>query len=126
MHRFLGCLLITPLLMSMIICTPIERTAYDTVVSAKAFIGEEKKLHPECASGMTPPSTVCIDLVKATSAKDLLIDAAEVYCSSPQFDSGGACQPPAKGTPARTQAEAKLKAAIAGYNQMAADLKGVL
>lgn len=105
-------------------CTPVERTAYSTIVAAKAFLDSEKASHPECA---TATSTVCVDLKKAVSAKDLLIDAAEVYCSSPTFDqNGGACTPPAKGTPASQQAVAKLNAAIAAYNQAASDLKGVV
>lgn len=102
-------------------CTPLEKQAYNTVVAAKAFIDAEKKMHPECLSSSTG---VCGLLSQATSAKDALIDAAEVYCSGPAFEAGGACQPPAKGTPASTQATAKLQAAIAAYNQIAKDIKG--
>ena len=102
-------------------CTPIERTAYNTIVAAKAFLDKEKQAHPECPAAS---STLCSDLVKATGAKDALIDAIEVYCSGPEFENGGACQPPAKGTPAYDQAKAKLQAAISHYNQVAADLKG--
>jgi hypothetical protein len=105
-------------------CTPLERQAYNTVVAAKAFIGSMKAQHPECVTGAT--STLCVDLTKATSAKDSLIDAAEVYCGGAQFDNGGVCTPPVKGTPASQQAAAKLKAAIAGFNQAQADLKGVV
>lgn len=104
-------------------CTPLEKQAYKTVVAAKAFLDNEKKIHTECPAATT---TVCSDLQRATAAKDLLIDAAETYCSSPAFETGGPCQPPAKGTPAYDQATAKLQAAIAGYNRTAADLKGVL
>jgi len=107
----------------MIGCTPIERQAYDVIVGAKAFLDSAKAQHPECANTQ---STICGDLRQATAAKDALIDALEIYCSGPQFENGGACQPPAKGTPAFTQAEAKIKAAIADYNQTANDLKGAL
>lgn len=114
-----GCMLLT------IGCTPLERSAYDTIVAAKAFLDVTKSNHPECA--LNPFATVCVDLSKATSAKDTMIDAAEIYCASTSFDTlKGACTPPAKGTPARDQAEAKLRAAMAAYNQTAADLKGVL
>jgi len=119
MKRLLVCLLFLPLLG----CTSLERQAYNVIVTAKAFLDAEKKLHPECT---TESTTLCHDLAQATRAKDALIDAAEVYCSGPQFEAGGSCQPPAKGTPVSDQAIAKLKAAIAIYNQIAADLKGAI
>ena len=102
-------------------CTPLERTAYNTIVASKAFLDKEKMQHPECAT--TPETTVCHDLTQAVGAKDSLISALEVYCSGPQFESGGACQAPAKGTPAAQQAADKLNAAIQNYNQIQADLK---
>lgn len=106
-------------------CTPLERTAYNTIVASKAFLDNERTAHPECASAAT--STVCVDIAKAVAAQNLLVTAAEVYCSSPAFDSnGGACTPPAKGTPAAQQAINKLNAAIAAYNQAATELKGVV
>ena len=102
-------------------CTPIERTAYQTVVAAKAFLDKEKSQHPECAT--TPSTAVCEDLTKATGAKDALIDAITVYCSGPDFNNGGACNAPDLHTAAGVTAEAKLRAAITNYNQIAADLK---
>lgn len=125
--RKLGLLALTLVLCSTLGCAPIERQAYRTFVGAKAFLDSVKKVHPECASGAV--SQVCSVLAKATAAKDSIIDAAEVYCASPSFDATkdpGECSPPAKGTPANDQAVAKLKAAISMYNQMSADLKGVL
>jgi hypothetical protein len=102
-------------------CTPLERTAYQTVVAAKAFLDKEKQQHPECAT--TPTSTVCVDISKAVGAKDALIDAITVYCSGPDFNNGGACNAPDTHTAAGVQAEAKLRAAITNYNTIAADLK---
>ena len=102
-------------------CTPLERTAYNTVVAAKAFLDKEKMQHPECAT--TPTSTVCVDIGKAVGAKDALIDAITVYCSGPDFNNGGACNAPDVHTADSVQAEAKLRAAITNYNQIAADLK---
>jgi len=119
MKRVLICLLLLPL----VGCTSLEKQAYNVIVTAKAFLDAEKKLHPECT---TESTTLCADLAQATRAKDALIDAAELYCSGPQFEAGGACQPSAKGTPASDQAIAKVKAAIALYNQTAADLKGAI
>ena len=106
-------------------CTPIERTAYNTVVGAKAFLDTEKKAHIECAPWpSTSTAQWCVNINKAVASKDLLIDAISVYCSGPDFNNGGACNAPKKGTPGYQQAVDKLNAAIAAYNQVANDLKG--
>lgn len=105
-------------------CTALEKSAYNTIVASNAFLKKVKTQHPECTTGAT--AKVCTLLMQATSAKDALIDATEVYCASPSFDQGAACTPPAKGTPASQQAIAKLQAAIAAYNQTAVDLKGAM
>ncbi len=102
-------------------CTPPERVAYETVVASKAFIDKEKAAHPNCVVGAT--DTICVDLAKATASKDLLIDVVEALCAGPNFNTGGACDFPKKGTPTYDQAVSKLNAAIASYNQAAADLK---
>lgn len=112
------------MLCSGFVCAPAERVAYDTVVAAKGFTDKIKAVHPECSAGGS--STICTDLLKAIAAKDALIDAAEVYCAGPNFNGGGACDPPAKGTPSYAQASAKLQAAISSYSQSEKDLKAVL
>jgi len=104
-------------------CTPVERDAYQAIVSSRAFLRSVSQQHPECASASSP---VCTYLSQAVSAKDLLIDATEAYCAGPDFDNGGSCNPPAKGTPKAIQLQAKLSAAVRGYNQAAADLKGAI
>lgn len=120
MKRFFAILAVSVLLAG---CTPLERQAYNTVVGAKAFLDSEKRQHQECANGAGAALKTCQLLTQATGAKDALIDALTVYCSGPDFNTGGACNPPVKGTPAAAQASDKLKAAIANYNQIAADLK---
>lgn len=102
--------------------TPIEKVAYRTIVAAKGFTDSVKQKHTECPGAN---STVCTDLQKAISAKDLLIDATETYCAGPGFESGGTCNPPTDPT-AKDQAASKLRAAIDGYKQSETDLKGVL
>ena len=79
--------------LTMTACTSTERAAYSTVVAAKAFLDSIKSAHPECssASNMSP---LCADLRRAVNAKDLLVDAGEIYCSGAEFDRGAACQPP--------------------------------
>jgi hypothetical protein len=107
--------------------TPPERTAYETVVASKAFIDKEKAAHPECNSqvqaAVVTTAGVCVNLAKATGAKDVLIDVVEALCAGPNFNTGGACDFPKKGTPAYDQAVSKVNAAISSYNQAANDLK---
>lgn len=110
--------------LSLAACTPLEKVAYNTVIAANAFTKKMLTLHPECSAGAT--SALCVNLRKAQSAKDALIDAVEVYCANPAFDAGGVCTPPAKGTPTAQQAADKLRAAIAAWNQTAADVKGAV
>lgn len=119
--------------LTMVSCTPIERTAYRVVVTSRGFLDSEKAAHPECVLGAAvvadtvTPSKVCSGLARATAAKDLLIDAVEVYCASPTFSNGtGTCTPPAKGTPAYQQASDKLQAAISIYTLAEKDLKGAI
>ena len=120
------------LLLSAFMCnTPIEKQAYRTVVASKSFLDSVKSKHSEC--GLVGVEThqpltqtdVCKNLTKAISAKDLLIDAVEVYCAGPVFNSGGTCNPPTQ-QDARSVALAKLQGAIAQYNLAETDLKGVL
>ena len=99
----------------------LANSTYDLVAGAKGFLDKAKEQHPECATGTT--SDMCARIGQAVGAKDLLIDALTLYCSGPNFLSGGACDPPAKGTPARTQVEARLRAAVANSNQISGDLK---
>ena len=121
MKRFIPVLAMVALLSG---CTPLERSAYNTVVAAKAFLDKEKQQHPECPSGsVNLDSSVCVNLAKAVGAKDALIDAITVYCSGPDFNNGGACNAPDVHSEAGVQAEAKLRAAITNYNQVQADLK---
>lgn len=119
--------------------TSTERAAYNTVVSAKAFLDSEKNAHLECMfptdtqghlSGLSANTSLvwCVNINKGVASKDLLIDAITTYCAGPVFNAAGglgACNPPAKGTPASVQAQAKLQSAIDNYKQVQADLKGL-
>jgi hypothetical protein len=126
MRAFLA-ILVCILLLTMTGCSSLEKQSYTVIVGAKAFLDAERNAHPECInSALEPPPALCVELSRATAAKDLLVDATEEYCAGPQFETGGQCRPPAKGTPAFTQAVAKVQAAIANYNQVAADLKGAM
>lgn len=112
------------LMLATVGCTPLERVVYNTVVASKAFLNKESANHPECTNA--DASTYCGFLAKAYASQHVLVDAGEEYCASDDFENGGACTPPMKGTPAYVQAEAKLKAALANYDRDEADLKGVL
>lgn len=107
-------------------CSPLEQQAYRLVVSSHAFLKQMANQHPECATPTATPSALCKNLAFATYSKDLLIDATEVYCAGPDFNGGGKCNPPAKGTPAYVQATAKLQAAMSLYAQAEKDLKGAV
>jgi|SRR5271157_3945262 len=124
MKKIVSLISVISLLLCLSVCTPVERQAYRTIVSAKAFLDSEKSQHPECAT--TPNTNICQLLKQATSAKDALIDAVNIYCASDSFDNGGPCTPPTKGTPAAQVATDKLKAAIASYNQIYLDIKGAI
>lgn len=103
--------------------TPLEKSAYRTIVASKSFLDSVKAKHPECPAS---PEDPCPYLQKATGAKDLLIDAVENYCASVDFDSkGGTCTPPTDKN-VLAQATAKLSSALANYNQSEADLRNVL
>lgn len=119
MHRRVLALLL-PLVLLISGCTPIERQAYNTIVGAKAFLDSMKAQHPECS---TSSSTLCDTIKRATYAKDALITATEIYCSGPQFEAGGVCNPPAKGTAAAQQVTAKLQAAITNYQSVESDVR---
>lgn len=100
-----------------------EQTAYYVVVGSKAFITQMYTHHNECRT--VPPATasICVNLTKATAAKDALIGATKVYCAGPKFLAGGACDAPTKGQPADVQAVAKLNAAITNYTDIEAALR---
>lgn len=113
---------------------PIQVDAYRTIVGARAFTHSVGDKHPECGSRDNHDhwlpagnqTLVCQFLDKGISAKDVLIDLTEVYCSSPDFDqNGGSCTPPKEQTTRDALAD-KIKAAISGYLQTESDLKGVL
>lgn len=114
-------------------CSPIEKQAYLVIVGAKAFTTSVSNSHQECGArdsnqhwvSAHNASGVCSSLDKAISAKDVMIDITELYCSGPEFESGGNCNPPTdKGVQA--QLLSKVKFAIQNYEQTETDLKSLL
>jgi hypothetical protein len=114
-------------------CSPIEKQAYRVIVGAKAFTTSIGNSHQECGARdsnqhwvpTANTNAVCSTIVKLISAKDFMIDMTELYCSGPDFETGGACNPPTdKGVQA--QLLAKVKFAIQNYEQTEADLKNLL
>jgi len=115
-------------------CSSLERQAYNVIVGSKAFTVSISAKHPECgtrdANGkwVADPNNhaaVCVAITKGIAAKDLLIDAAEEYCASADFDTGGACNPPSSKT-LKDQLAAKVQAAITGYEQTEADIRSLI
>jgi hypothetical protein len=114
-------------------CSPVEVQAYRIIVGAKAFTTSIGNAHPECGSrdanqhwvSAHNSSGACSALDKTIAAKDVLIDIAELYCSGPDFENGGSCNPPTdKGVQA--QLVSKIKFAIQNYEQTEIDLKALL
>lgn len=105
-------------------CSPLERHAYNVIVSSNAFIKSVKSQHPECQNGSG--MALCGKISQAVSAKDALIDAVEIYCAGPDFNAGGKCNPPSKSSPGAAQASDKLRSALLSYEQIEKDLKGVV
>ena len=120
MKRLLLPLLLFSATIVLTACPQVEKNAYSTLVGAKAFLDYERTAHPECTTATTQ---FCTNLKQAVGAKDALADALIVYCAGSGFDANGGCQPPAKGTALDIQATAKLKAALALYNDAAKNLK---
>jgi hypothetical protein len=54
-----------------------------------------------------------------------MIDVTELYCAGPDFETGGACNPP-KDKGVQAQLVAKVKFAIQNYEQTETDLKSLL
>lgn len=112
---------IVPLLLGMLIltaCPPVQETARDGVATAKGYLDSAKAAHPECAAAQVNVG-VCTLLSRATGAKDAVIDAVNVYCSSPSYDStGGVCVP-------NKSAKPKLDAALRDLNQILTDVKKI-
>jgi len=132
MRKYVACFCLLFIALAVAGCPAIERDAFVAVTGAKAALVDFRGRHPECApfdalSGLSSNTKVesCIANNRITSAKDAIIDAAEVYCSGKDFENGGACNPPAKGSPGYEQAAAKLKAAMASYRQIEADTRGM-
>lgn len=106
-------------------CPRIERDAYLAAVGAKAFLGSEYGKHQECLQP-NPKGDICEYLGMAVKAKDLLVDAGEVYCGGPGFLEGGACHPPQKSDSHYQVVHERLVVALTNYEQIEKDLKALL
>jgi hypothetical protein len=97
---------------------PIQSTALDVAATAKGYLDKAKELHPECAPGVTAPN-LCAILDRGTKAKDLLLDALNLYCGSPEYDKGNVV------CTINASAEDKLSSALTNMNQIMGDIKSV-
>lgn len=122
MKKVLNLFLLVALTVGMAGCQPPEMSARDSIATAKGFLDSEAKAHPECNSA--PTGQVCVLVNKGNAVKHTAIDALELYCSGPGFESGGACQPPTDKI-AKDQAAEKLKAAIRNLDQIVKDIKAI-
>lgn len=98
-------------------CQPLEMSGRDAVSSAKGYLEAAKSHHPECSGGGHGAN--CDIISRGVGAKDAVIDALNIYCSSPSYtDQGGACSP-------NKNAEPKLKEALKSLSQIMSDVKKV-
>lgn len=110
-------------------CPSVERDLYNVEIGSKAFLNKTQVQHPECGTSDKPSndtSTICVNLNKAVNAQHTFVDVVEALCAGPNFNAGGACDFPKKGTPAYQQAYDKATAALNDYRRTETDLKGVL
>lgn len=94
----------------------LQANAQDAIATAKGFLDEAKKQHPECSLDQT--ALVCHTIAQAVAAKDTLINAVSVYCSGPEFDSGGTCTP-------HSDKETLVMSALTNLRQIMADAQGL-
>lgn len=108
-------------------CPKVEKDAYLTVTGAKSFLQKVASDYscptPENPNAIPKDKGICNFVPLAVAAKDALIDAGEIYCAGKDFENGGACNTPAKNTPAYDQAYAKLSAALVTYKRIENDLR---
>ena len=107
-------------------CSSFEKSARDSIAAASGvltLLQTPAQYGDSCKANPLQP--VCIDINRAISAENAAIDAAEIYCSGPAFETGGKCQPPSD--PAlKNAAEAKLAAALANLTPLITHLKGAV
>lgn len=97
-------------------CQPIEKTARDSVATAKGYLDSAKQHHPECAAGGHGAN--CDIIARGVGAKDAVIDAVQIYCASPNYDAGAPCTP-------NKDTEPKLKEALKRLDQIMGDVKAL-
>lgn len=115
--------ILLPLLLMTVACQPPQNSARDTIAAAKGYLDSARSHHPECNTTSPNGTHACQIIGKGTQAKDVAIDALEIYCSNTSttgvnFQDGGPCV-------ADKAYEPKLKAALASLNQIISDVKGL-
>lgn len=103
-------------------CPKLEKDAYLTVVGSKAFLQQVNGDYG-CNTATPKNPLICSIIPQAVAAKDALISAGEIYCAGKDFENGGPCNPPAKGTSGYDQAYQKLSAALVQYKQIESNLR---
>lgn len=98
-------------------CPVLQDTARDSIAASKGYITTAQTQHPECPS--TPTAKACTIIHGAVAAENSAVDALELYCAGPVFNSGGVCSPDKSGA-------AALQAALANLSKIITDVKGII
>jgi|SRR5271166_2130038 len=115
-------LLLLPLLLVMVACTPLEQQARNTAAALQGVIvAAQAQYQTTCTANAS--QAVCVDINKAVSAENALITATEAYCgwntASPPANPNTACVPVSTAT-------AGLQTAIGNATVFITQLKGAL
>ena len=116
----MGALLVSMLLLAG--CQPIEKSARDAIAGAKGVTDVlQEQYQAKCQAD--PTQSECAAINRAGAARNVAIDALEIYCAGPGFDAGtGPCEPP-RDKAAREILADKLKAAILDLQRNVGDVR---
>ncbi len=121
MKRLITAALFAALVLALSGCQPLEKSVRDAIAAQKSFLDKAVQNH-EAECKVNPAKLLCQVINEAGYARNLAIDALEIYCAGSDFERGGNCNPP-RDKAQRDKLAAKLKAAALNMNRIFADLK---
>lgn len=122
MRSVTAMLLILLVMMTVGCSQPIESTARDGIASASGFLKQEVPANTSVCQA-NPALEKCVAIKKASQSLNVVIDALELYCSGPAFNSGsGPCQSPIDPNQ-KNQLSSKLSGALTDLSRDVADAK---
>ncbi len=124
--RSFGMAAVVTVALALVACQPLEKTARDTIATEQGFLNKAEENHlAECQAPAAAGKALCVAIKKAGLARNVAIDALELFCAGQPrpgqaaFGDGGPCSP-------RPAAAAQLRAALADLERNISDVKAVL